>query len=589
MKLKLKIVSVFCLALVVLPGFVWLLLTGKIAQAFTPTSTDSIIYDESLSNGWQNWSWNSTVDFNALETPKSGAKAIAATMNSWGGLYLHTDTAIDSTVSEAIIFSLRPTQDGTNFAVLLYDENNQPIGNSMPITTFGEAPTIHMWKSYSIPHPANRKVKGVAIQDISGKNDNKVLIDDFFVKQKPIVIPTPIAVPAKGGTIYTEGLASGWENWSWSSAINFDNATPALTGQKSLAFAPQSPWAGMYLHTNAAVDANLFASLQFSLYASQANQQFALTVIDEYSQMAASPINLEKYGAPVQGAWKTYTVPLSDLGATNKRLRGIILQEVKGQAQPAIYLDDVAFISNATSSPAIVQPSVLATQAPTAMPTPLPVRKFTTLTPGSQLPSGEECTAMVRRSPWEPRPENTQANNTKGIQLTTRIDGANAEGNQKYLARINGDFTGTTDEIIQWGACKWGLDEEIVRAVAAQESWWRQSTLGDYNGKDYESYGLLQVRRTYHEGTHPTSVTSVPFNVDYALGWRRACMDGYFDWIPAESRGDEWGCVGLWFSGQWKNGDQNVPYSGSNWYTGKVKGYLETKPWLHPDFVGSSQ
>ena len=43
-----------------------------------------------------------------------------------------------------------------------------------------------------------------------------------------------------------------------------------------------------------------------------------------------------------------------------------------------------------------------------------------------------------------------------------------------YVSRVDGNFTGTTDEILQWGACKWGFDEDLVRAIAATETWWKQ-------------------------------------------------------------------------------------------------------------------
>ena len=32
------------------------------------------------------------------------------------------------------------------------------------------------------------------------------------------------------------------------------------------------------------------------------------------------------------------------------------------------------------------------------------------------------------------------------------------------LPRVDGQFTGTTDEIFQWGACKWGLPEALLRS-----------------------------------------------------------------------------------------------------------------------------
>jgi soluble lytic murein transglycosylase-like protein len=35
---------------------------------------------------------------------------------------------------------------------------------------------------------------------------------------------------------------------------------------------------------------------------------------------------------------------------------------------------------------------------------------------------------------------------------------------------VTGNFRGTTDEIIRWAAWKWGIDEDLLRAVAARES-----------------------------------------------------------------------------------------------------------------------
>ena len=40
--------------------------------------------------------------------------------------------------------------------------------------------------------------------------------------------------------------------------------------------------------------------------------------------------------------------------------------------------------------------------------------------------------------------------------------------------RVTGHFTGTTDEIIQWAACKWGLSDNLLRAIAVRESGWYQ-------------------------------------------------------------------------------------------------------------------
>jgi hypothetical protein len=216
---------------------------------------------------------------------------------------------------------------------------------------------------------------------------------------------------------------------------------------------------------------------------------------------------------------------------------------------------------------------------------------FGTLPAGSMLPSDSDCASRVRYSSWEPRPDNYAANHTTGI-TGVQIGGASSSFNSKFAGRINGSFTGTTDEILQWGACKWGLDEDIQRARAVQESRWRQSTLGDYTtdsslcesvGKSapcYQSYGILQIKGTAgaHPHTYPISQNSTPFNVDYSLAWLRACFDGDFTWLGnGYKAGDIWGCVGAWFSGKWYD-------RGAQAYISSVQRYLANKPWSRPGF-----
>ena len=206
----------------------------------------------------------------------------------------------------------------------------------------------------------------------------------------------------------------------------------------------------------------------------------------------------------------------------------------------------------------------------TTRPAPIALAHFSTLPPGSNLPTGAWCSRHVRQSSWEPRPENFTPNHTTGYHLYY-IEGANETARLKFGQRVDGNFTGTTDEIIQWGACKWGFDEDVVRAVAVTQSWWNQSTVGG----DGESFGLLQVK-CHVEGICPGARDSTAFNVDYALAWQRTCYEGYFDWIPARTRGKKWGCIRMWFSGTWQ--------ANSGRYVRTVKRHLRQKTWIDPDF-----
>src|SRR5207247_1722894 len=162
-----------------------------------------------------------------------------------------------------------------------------------------------------------------------------------------------------------------------------------------------------------------------------------------------------------------------------------------------------------------------------------------------------------------------------------------------------GNFTGKTDEILQWVACKWGIDEDIVRAEAVTESYWYQSQVGDWTTDRsacppgtwdgtgcYQSYGILQIKYIYNTTEWPMSRDDTAFNAEYTYGLIRTCYEGWttylYDQTPASSypgyhAGDLWGCIGTWYSGNWY--DQAAID-----YINHVKTELANKVWLQPDF-----
>ncbi|MCU1396600.1 MAG: hypothetical protein JWM34_5028 [Ilumatobacteraceae bacterium] len=255
-------------------------------------------------------------------------------------------------------------------------------------------------------------------------------------------------------------------------------------------------------------------------------------------------------------------------------------------------------ITTATAGgPALAADVITSIRAPGATATALAVRvtpptitsaHFTTVPPGATLPTDAQCAAAVRPMA-ERRTENTTANHTPGIGTTTGYP------------RVTGDFTGTTDEIIEWVACKWGIDEDIVRAQIAKESWWRQDTGGDLtsdqsicdpavrtsSGPCPESVGLGQVRYQYHGEAFAdeNAVRSSAYNLDYTYAVWRSCYEGDLTWLNTVERGspyaagDQWGCLGVWFSGRWHT-------SAADGYIAAVQGYLAQRIWETPDFQG---
>jgi hypothetical protein len=279
-------------------------------------------------------------------------------------------------------------------------------------------------------------------------------------------------------------------------------------------------------------------------------------------------------------------------------------------------------------------PAVAADEAPP------PGGYFSTQGPGSWsgLPSGDDCIGMVHRSSWEPRPDNDKRNHVlvDAAAVHASFAARPRSGLHTYdpkwdtwlLARVDGQFSGTTDEIFQWASCKWGLSDDLVRAIAVRESTWFQYetypgnrcvthfACGDFFegpddasraycsalvkfGYDYQAdYGDGLCPKTFsiagvmdwwnpswgfdwpdnQNGAFPFNRDSTAFAVDYLAGVLRGCYEGW-QWELGKSygSGDLWGCVGAWYSGLWHD-------AAADGYIDRVKAEIAAHRWLDPSW-----
>jgi hypothetical protein len=195
--------------------------------------------------------------------------------------------------------------------------------------------------------------------------------------------------------------------------------------------------------------------------------------------------------------------------------------------------------------------------------------------------SDAQAAALVRHAP-ETRPDNAADNQRtpSAAQLTYfRAHDDSMPGS--YLERIDGDYTGSTDQIIQWAAYKWGLDPELLRAVASVESWWHMYTVGD----EGNAYGLFQIDARYH-CCQDLAADDTSFNADYYGAIVRSYYDGTQTWLNSVSgngkryrAGDLWDSVGYWAAGRWAT-------AAGREYVGKVTADLSEQVWRQPNFVG---
>jgi hypothetical protein len=257
----------------------------------------------------------------------------------------------------------------------------------------------------------------------------------------------------------------------------------------------------------------------------------------------------------------------------------------------------------------------------------------------SSLPDDSQCASMVHRSTWEPRPANYAANHT--VVDPAKVSAAFAgrplavDGNYDskwdtwLLPRVDGQFSGTTDEIFQWAACKWGLPDNLLRGIAVRESTWYQyltypsgrpvndwgsgdlitspsqatitycDGLAKSGGYDYQKdYGTGICPETFsiagvmdweapswgvmpdnQNGTFPFNRDSTAFAVDYLGSQLRGCYEGWEHWLGgAYAAGDIWGCVGLWYAGDWHSAT-------GDGYTSRVQNEISNLTWLRSDWA----
>jgi hypothetical protein len=280
-------------------------------------------------------------------------------------------------------------------------------------------------------------------------------------------------------------------------------------------------------------------------------------------------------------------------------------------------------------------PASAANQAPP------PGGYFSTQGPGSwsKLPSGDECVGSIHRSSWEPRPDNDKRNHvvvdpaavhaSLGARPRSELGTYDPKWDTFLLRRVDGQFAGTTDEIFQWAACKWGLSDDLIRSIAVRESTWFQFEAypknrcvtyygcGDFFdgrddaskaycdglaafGYDYQpDYGNGLCPKTFsivgemdwwnpdwgfhwadnQNGTFPFNRDSTAFAVDYLAASLRGCYEGW-QWELGGSygSGDLWGCVGAWYSGGWHD-------AAADGYISRVKAEVASHRWLDPSWA----
>jgi hypothetical protein len=151
--------------------------------------------------------------------------------------------------------------------------------------------------------------------------------------QMPVPAPATEPVPAAAEKIiYDKALAEGWQNWSWAkTTLSTELAGSARKPIKVEA----SPWSALYLH-HAPFSTQGWTKLAFLIQGSAAGGEVrAFALIDGKVASDGYSIKLGNAG------WTQVEIPLVTLGAEDKPIDGIWLQNTSGLELPKFYVTEI--------------------------------------------------------------------------------------------------------------------------------------------------------------------------------------------------------------------------------------------------------
>ena len=348
----------------------------------------STIYDEVLASGWADWSWGGTIKLTDTLHPYTGKTDISWAPSSYGAVSLSNTSGGVTTVGyRSLSFALQASAANESASINVVDGSGYNL-NALALVNYGGNPVVGSYKKYTIPlidlGAYNTTLKGIQISNQTNKAEPVMYIDTILLDTGNAVTTTPTAVaasptvvaasptavaasptvvattptvvaasptavaatptPGSGYSAYDEGLASGWQDWSWSSTVNVADTSNPYSGQRDIAWTPTSAYAGLYLANPGGLSMNGYSTLTFAMKASAANESASVSLIDA-SNTTLATLPLASYGGdPVQGSYKVYSITLANFNAVNKTISAIQISNQTSGAQPTMYVDRVVFV-----------------------------------------------------------------------------------------------------------------------------------------------------------------------------------------------------------------------------------------------------
>ena len=194
---------------------VFALLLGM-ANSAQSQPNDITVYDNALAPGWDNWSWNTSVDFSNNNPVHSGTNSMAVTYNiAWAGLYLHAN-ALDLGGYDTLRFWLHGGTTGGQEISVSLNQNS---------TSFEVNAIAGIWQEVEIPLSAlgnPTTVSDLIFQENNGDSQPTFYLDEIALINNGLPTPT-VPPPGVGPDLSVDVTADRHPISHYIYGMNFTN------------------------------------------------------------------------------------------------------------------------------------------------------------------------------------------------------------------------------------------------------------------------------------------------------------------------------------------------------------------------------
>lgn len=312
-----------------------------------------VAYADAIAGGWMNMSWDVDLNLTANDFPFEGNGCIhVVPKKKWGALCLVFDKPIDTREYPWVAFALRTNEDVPWIGVTVWDKA-KPVNRMVNVAELGGGfAKPREWKRFVVPiatfAPPDPKVTAIAFQFQEPLDRLAASIDGIsFLKgasgDAPVSAAPRAVWPEGSFVVWDDGYAPGCRDHSWSGSTDYAATSPVFEGTKSIGFAPKQMAAGLYLGIDNGLDSSVYTDLTLALNLAEDYVHCGVALYADGKPAGA--VNFSDLGGyPKTGEWKKFTIPVSRLNPSARKITGVVIQVYKTGTRPLIYVDSVAFL-----------------------------------------------------------------------------------------------------------------------------------------------------------------------------------------------------------------------------------------------------